>query len=92
MPLYGHEHEGNRAATECIGGNFNEVITSLSMLLHLCGMGYQYSTLSSIDNIIILTLQTNKRGMSVKACQITLIENGFYLIVEVHFSITAFIL
>ena len=39
IPLYGHEHESNHAATECIGGNFNETITSLSMLLHHCRTG-----------------------------------------------------
>ena len=33
--LYGHKHEHNDAATECIGGRFNEISTSLSMFLHL---------------------------------------------------------
>ena len=36
IPLHGHKHEGNRAAIECIGGNFNETVTSSSTILHLC--------------------------------------------------------
>jgi hypothetical protein len=35
IPLYSHKHEGNRAATELIGSQVNEISTSLSMLLHL---------------------------------------------------------
>ena len=36
IPLYGHKHEGNCIVTECIGGQFDETRTLLSMLLHLC--------------------------------------------------------
>ena len=53
---------------------------------------YQYGTRSSVDNIMVLTFQTNKRGRSVKAGQIMLIENVFHLSIEVYFLITAFIL
>ena len=38
IPLYSHEHEGNRAVTELIGSQVNEIGTSLSMLLHLYRM------------------------------------------------------
>ena len=37
--LYSQKHEGNHAATECIGGHFNETSAGFSMLLHVCGMG-----------------------------------------------------
>jgi len=32
--LYSHEHKGNYAPIECIGGHFNEIITPLIMLVH----------------------------------------------------------
>ena len=37
--LYSQKHEGNHAATECIGGRFNESSAGFSMLLHVCVMG-----------------------------------------------------
>jgi len=34
IALYGQKHKGNYARTECIGSHFNEISTSLIMLVH----------------------------------------------------------
>ena len=36
IALYGYEHKGNYAPTECIGSHFNKIRTLLVRLMHSC--------------------------------------------------------
>jgi hypothetical protein len=91
IALYGHEHKGNYAVTQCIGGHIDKISARLIMLVH------SYRTEAKMGCGLlkrILTLQANELEWwgPAETGQIISIEHGFYLGVKVSPCVSTFVL